>query len=133
LLAMSEPAPKSPATIEDEPTEVSLPTRRRVKLLENLSHELRTPLNAIIGFAHVMYDGKTGPLNAIQQESLSDILRSGQMLSSLIDEVLAPPIDDRSAELDLSDIDDSSVECALGRIECTDETPEWAELLAQER
>jgi two-component system sensor histidine kinase VicK len=36
-----------------------------------VSHELRTPLTSIIGFISLILDGKAGPLNEVQQQSLT--------------------------------------------------------------
>ncbi len=54
--------------------------------LANMSHELRTPLNAILGFAQVM-EREPG-LSPTQQEYLGIILRSGNHLLGLINDVL---------------------------------------------
>jgi signal transduction histidine kinase len=56
--------------------------------LANTSHELCTPLNAIIGFAQVLRDEVTGPLEPKQVEYLEDILASGQQLLALITDLL---------------------------------------------
>jgi signal transduction histidine kinase len=56
--------------------------------LANTSHELCTPLNAIIGFAQVLDDGVTGPLEPKQAEYVTDILETGQHLLSLITDLL---------------------------------------------
>jgi signal transduction histidine kinase len=56
--------------------------------LANTSHELCTPLNAIIGFAQVLRDEVTGPLEPKQAEYLEDILVSGQQLLALITDLL---------------------------------------------
>jgi signal transduction histidine kinase len=58
------------------------------EFLANMSHELRTPLNGIIGFSELLVDEKVGALNAKQKEFLNDILRSGQHLLQLINDVL---------------------------------------------
>jgi signal transduction histidine kinase/CheY-like chemotaxis protein len=55
--------------------------------LSNMSHELRTPLNAIIGFAQLMVRDKS--LNQTQHEHLGIIVRSGQHLLNLINDVLS--------------------------------------------
>ena len=64
--------------------------RDRVKseFLAHMSHELRTPLNAVIGFSEALQKGLTGGLNALQQEFVADILKSGEHLLSLINDIL---------------------------------------------
>ena len=54
--------------------------------LANMSHELRTPLNAILGFAQLMRQDQN--LTLQQQEGMGIILRSGEYLLKLINEVL---------------------------------------------
>jgi signal transduction histidine kinase/CheY-like chemotaxis protein len=54
--------------------------------LTNMSHELRTPLNAILGFAQVLERDTT--LNAKQHEHVGIIMRSGEHLLNLINDVL---------------------------------------------
>jgi PAS domain S-box-containing protein len=54
--------------------------------LANMSHELRTPLNAILGFSELLE--RSPHLDAKEQESLNIVLRSGQHLLLLINQVL---------------------------------------------
>ena len=54
--------------------------------LANMSHELRTPLNAILGFAQLMVRNQS--LTTIQRENLNIILRSGEHLLTLINDIL---------------------------------------------
>ncbi len=54
--------------------------------LTSMSHELRTPLNAILGFSQVMERDKT--LGAKQHEHVGIIMRSGEHLLGLINDVL---------------------------------------------
>jgi len=64
-------------------------SRAKSEFLAHMSHELRTPLNAIIGFAEVMRLELLGPLGrARYREYINDIHQSGQILLSLIDDVL---------------------------------------------
>ena len=63
-------------------------SRMKSEFLATMSHELRTPLNGIIGFSELLVDEKIGPLNPRQREFLGDILRSGQHLLQLINDVL---------------------------------------------
>ena len=55
--------------------------------LATMSHELRTPLNAIIGFAELLLDDIIVE-PAERREALTDILRSGEHLLTLINDVL---------------------------------------------
>ncbi len=54
--------------------------------LANMSHELRTPLNAIIGFSELMLRDEA--LNPTQRRNLEIIMRSGEHLLGIINEVL---------------------------------------------
>jgi signal transduction histidine kinase/DNA-binding response OmpR family regulator len=55
--------------------------------LSNMSHELRTPLNAIIGFAQILSNDPS--LDSTQRRTLSIILKSGEHLLELINDVLS--------------------------------------------
>ncbi len=57
------------------------------RFLANMSHELRTPLNAILGFVQLM--GRKGDRDPEDKEHLSIIMRSGEHLLGLINEVLS--------------------------------------------
>jgi signal transduction histidine kinase/ligand-binding sensor domain-containing protein/CheY-like chemotaxis protein len=61
--------------------------RAKSVFLSNMSHELRTPLNAVIGFAQLMR--RHTPRSAEDREYLATILRSGEHLLSLINDVLS--------------------------------------------
>lgn len=63
--------------------------RAKSEFFANMSHELRTPLNAIIGFSDVMRTEAMGPIGSPKyQEYISDINESGQLLLSLINDLL---------------------------------------------
>ncbi|HEY0073371.1 MAG TPA: PAS domain-containing protein, partial [Abditibacteriaceae bacterium] len=55
------------------------------EFLSRMSHELRTPLNAILGFGQLL---EMESLNANGQESVHHILKAGEHLLALINEVL---------------------------------------------
>jgi PAS domain S-box-containing protein len=55
------------------------------EFLSRMSHELRTPLNAILGFAQLL---EMVPLDRDKRESVGQILKAGQHLLKLINEVL---------------------------------------------
>lgn len=61
--------------------------RAKSEFLSNMSHELRTPMNAILGFAQLL-DAADPPLVAAQQQDVKEILRAGQHLLELINELL---------------------------------------------
>ncbi|MDD5716716.1 MAG: ATP-binding protein [Sulfuricurvum sp.] len=56
--------------------------------IASMSHELRTPLNSIIGFAGVMLQGLSGPLNEKQTDQLKRVKSAGKHLLSLISDVI---------------------------------------------
>ena len=58
------------------------------EFLSSMSHELRTPLNAILGFAQLLRRDKREPLSDRHRERLSQILRGGEHLLRLIDDIL---------------------------------------------
>ena len=57
--------------------------------LAGMSHDLRTPLNAIMGFSDMMRSKTFGPLgDAHYDEYVDDIYNSGELLISLINDIL---------------------------------------------
>jgi signal transduction histidine kinase/ActR/RegA family two-component response regulator len=60
--------------------------RAKSAFLANMSHELRTPLNAILGFAGLLY--REPQLTESQREKLGIVVRSGDYLLTLINDVL---------------------------------------------
>jgi PAS domain S-box-containing protein len=60
--------------------------RAKSIFLANMSHEIRTPLNAIIGFSQILKRDDAMPAN--QREQVQTILKSGEHLLSLINDVL---------------------------------------------
>jgi signal transduction histidine kinase len=59
--------------------------RAKSEFLSRMSHELRTPMNSILGFAQLLDMGEMLPA---QKRSVHHILRSGNLLLNLINEVL---------------------------------------------
>ncbi len=53
-----------------------------------VSHELRTPLTSIIGFISLILDGKAGPINEVQQQSLTRAHRQSERLATMINDLL---------------------------------------------
>ncbi len=58
------------------------------EFLSSMSHELRTPLNAVLGFAQLLEGDRKRPLDDRQLERLRHVLRGGEHLLRLIDDVL---------------------------------------------
>jgi PAS domain S-box-containing protein len=86
------------------------------EFLSRMSHELRTPLNAIIGFGQLLeMDG----LDETQREYVERILRGGQHLLKLINEVL-----------DISRIESGTVSISLEPIDADGAVAEALELIS---
>ena len=60
--------------------------RSKSEFLANMSHELRTPLNAILGYAQILH--KQSNITDNQKDQLSTIIRSGEHLVTLINDIL---------------------------------------------
>jgi PAS domain S-box-containing protein len=58
------------------------------EFLASMSHELRTPLNAILGFAQLLQRDRKTPLSERQLERIEYVIKGGEHLLRLIDEVL---------------------------------------------
>ena len=65
--------------------EVDRASRAKSAFLSRMSHELRTPLNAILGFGQVL---ELSPLRADDVDSVGQILKAGNHLLELINEIL---------------------------------------------
>jgi len=60
--------------------------RAKSVFLANMSHELRTPLNAVLGYSQILSRSQT--LSSEEKEHLGTIMRSGEHLLALINDVL---------------------------------------------
>ncbi|HEY4243233.1 MAG TPA: PAS domain S-box protein [Kofleriaceae bacterium] len=58
------------------------------EFLSSMSHELRTPLNAILGFAQLLERDQREPLSTRHRDRVGHILRGGEHLLRLIDDIL---------------------------------------------
>lgn len=78
--------------------------RAKTTFLANMSHELRTPLNAILGFVQLMERDER--LSVEQRENLGVIMRSGEHLLALINDILSlSKIEAGRATLDVGPFD----------------------------
>jgi signal transduction histidine kinase len=62
--------------------------RIKTTFIKHVSYELRSPLTSIIGFAQLLDDEETGPLNERQRDYLNFVLSSTQSLVALVDSIL---------------------------------------------
>ncbi|MCW8854750.1 MAG: response regulator [Gammaproteobacteria bacterium] len=62
--------------------------RAKSEFLSRMSHELRTPMNAILGFGQLMELDLENPLTSDQSSNLKEIMRAGNDLLSMINDVL---------------------------------------------
>jgi PAS domain S-box-containing protein len=84
--------------------------------LSAMSHELRTPLNAVLGFAQLLESDTDNNFNEDQALAVKMILSSGELLLSLINEVLdLTRIQDGNIKLD-----DVSVNLEVMLTECVE-------------
>lgn len=69
---------------------LALEEAARVKstFIKHVSYELRSPLTSIIGFAQLLDDGATGPLNERQRDYLDYVMSSTKSLMALVDDIL---------------------------------------------
>lgn len=59
-----------------------------LETFKHLSHEMRTPLYSILALSQLLRDGTTGDLNVEQQRYLEVMVRNGQNLIRLVNDVL---------------------------------------------
>lgn len=76
---------RAEAAAREARDEAQRANRAKSEFLSRMSHELRTPLNAILGFGQLL---SLEPLPDTAQPSVARILRAGQYLLALINEVL---------------------------------------------
>ena len=93
--------------------------RAKSEFLSSMSHELRTPLNAILGFGQLLHASRKEPLSERQQEYLQHIMKSGQHLLNLINEVL-----------DLSRVESGHLTLSIEQVCITDVVRESLEVIA---
>ncbi len=90
------------------------------EFLASMSHELRTPLSSILGFAQLLEDDRVSPLDERQHERLGYVLRAGEHLLHLVDDVL-----------DLSRIEDGRLAVVVTEVDVSSIVAEVTRALAQ--
>ncbi len=87
--------------------EAELANHAKSEFLSRMSHELRTPMNSILGFAQLL---DMSDLTESQQKSVNHIIRGGEHLLSLINEVLdISRIESGTVSLSIEPVNVSSV------------------------
>lgn len=76
------------ASIMTSKEEAEKASRAKSEFLSSMSHELRTPLNAIIGFSQLLEMDSESQLDDAQRQNVIEILKAGNHLLELINEVL---------------------------------------------
>lgn len=59
------------------------------QFVSTVSHELRTPVATIVGYGEMMTDGDLGDLSGPQRKAVQAIVRNGERLVDLVDNLLA--------------------------------------------
>ena len=79
--------------------------RSKSEFLSSMSHELRTPLNSILGFAQILELDETSPLSAKHKDEAHQIIKGGEHLLDLINDVLnLAAIEAGQLELDITTV-----------------------------
>jgi len=102
-----------------------LASMAKSEFLSSMSHELRTPMNAILGFGQMLEYNPKEPLTVAQKDCVKQILKGGEHLLELINEIL-----------DLAKIESGKVELSLENISpmaVCDECLALVKTLADER
>jgi len=74
--------------------------------MATMSHELRTPLTSIIGYSDMLLGGMTGELNEKQSAFVDSILKGGEALLGLINDILdLTKIESGRLELNFESVD----------------------------
>ena len=94
--------------------------RAKSDFLSSMSHELRTPMNAIMGFGQLLEFNPKEPLSEKQLEHTQQILKGGQHLLDLIDQVL-----------ELSKIEAGKVSLSVEKVRPTDVITECLTMVSE--
>jgi two-component system, sensor histidine kinase and response regulator len=76
---------RTEAQLEQAREEALAASRVKSDFLANMSHEIRTPLNGILGLTQLVLETR---LDASQRESLETVLKSGNSLLTLLNDIL---------------------------------------------
>ena len=68
--------------------EAVISSNHKSAFISSMNHELRTPMNAVLGFAQMLEINQNEPLSENQKSAVEHILRNGNHLLELIDQML---------------------------------------------
>jgi len=68
--------------------EAVISSNHKSAFISSMNHELRTPMNAVLGFAQMLEINQQEPLTETQQTAVEHILRNGNHLLELIDQMM---------------------------------------------
>ena len=74
--------------LQDTNQQLRMASKLQLQHFASIIHEIRTPLNAVLGLSNVLQAESTGMLNQLQQESLNMIISSGDLLLTVVNDVL---------------------------------------------
>jgi signal transduction histidine kinase/CheY-like chemotaxis protein/purine-cytosine permease-like protein len=77
---------KTDAKLQEATKAADRANTAKSRFLSNMSHEIRTPLNIIIGYAYILH--KDPAIPAHRRQAVDILKRSGEHLSSLIEDIL---------------------------------------------
>lgn len=109
---------KNEETIQKATLEASKANLAKSEFLSRMSHELRTPLNSILGFGQLL---EMGELQTGQRKGVEHILKSGNYLLNLINEVL-----------DITKIESGKLELTLEAVQIWEVVREMTENIEQQ-
>ncbi|MCB1491626.1 MAG: PAS-domain containing protein [Rhodobiaceae bacterium] len=92
--------------LQDRNEALEAAAKLKNSFIQHVSYELRTPLTSVIGFAELLGEESTGPLEPRQAEYVEHILSSSGSLLAIIDNIL-----------DLATIDAGAMELEYGKVD----------------
>jgi two-component system sensor histidine kinase BarA len=75
-------------TLKDANERLQELDKMKSNFLATVSHELRTPLTSVIGYSEMLLEGMAGSMNDEQRDYVKTIMDKGEMLLSLISQIL---------------------------------------------
>ncbi|QMU77066.1 response regulator [Streptacidiphilus sp. PB12-B1b] len=76
------------AELDEKSRQLREASESKTRFWSNVSHELRTPINSVIGLTRLMLDPGSDPLTAEQQRQVALVGAAGNILLTLVDELL---------------------------------------------